>query len=228
MTSAGKAARVLVTQLCLEEAHTTGVALNSLAQHVQELTAFENDATAANRLDRHWRGLSTPFESISIGIKLRGFLGQKLSAFPLGTKVSAEVLSLNPDQIEMLGAHAGLGQKFQTMSPKLKSGLDGKSIDQFLAMLNPEIAPYSNSSRSIRVGNLHELNSQSSRLQKLQSVAKAERNSLSKLKYYRRGTRSKRWDAPKITLNVLLLHLPGYEQSGGSALPIASKIVLAP
>jgi hypothetical protein len=66
-------------------------------------------------------------------------LEQKLSAFPLGTKVSAKVLSLNPDQIEMLGAHAGLWQRFQTMSPKLKSGLDGQSIDQFLAMLNPEI-----------------------------------------------------------------------------------------
>ncbi len=110
-----------------------------MAQHVQELTAFENDPEAANRLDRHWRGLSTPFESIFIGIKLRGFLEQKLSAFPLGTKVSAKVLSLNPDQIEMFGAHAGLGQRFQTMSAKLKSGLGGQSIDQFLAMLNPEI-----------------------------------------------------------------------------------------
>jgi RecA/RadA recombinase len=139
LTSAGKAARALVKQLCLEEAHTTSVALDSLAQHVQELTDFENDPKAANRLDRHWRGLSTPFESISNGMKLRGFLEQKLSAFPLGTKVSAKVLSLNPDQIEMLGAHAGLWQRFQTMSPKLKSGLDGQSIDQFLAMLNPEI-----------------------------------------------------------------------------------------
>jgi hypothetical protein len=138
-TSAGKAARALVAQFCSEESHTTGDELDSLALHVQEVAAFETDSNAANLLGGHWHGLSSPFESISVGIKLRGFIEQKLSAFPMGTRVSAKVLSLSSDQIKMLGDHASLGQRFQTTPPKLKSRLDGQSIDRFVAMLNIDI-----------------------------------------------------------------------------------------
>ncbi len=90
-------------------------------------------------MDRHWRGLRTPFESISAGIKLRSFIETKLSSFPLGGKITAKVLSLKPDQFELLGTHAALAQRFLPISPTLKCRLDGQSVGQSLAMLNTEV-----------------------------------------------------------------------------------------
>ncbi|WP_084572943.1 DUF4011 domain-containing protein [Methylocapsa aurea] len=140
LTAAGKAARALVAKLSLDETNDTADHLESLSRHVQELSAFVNDVGAATMLGVHWRGLDSPFENISIGLKLRGFIETKVSTLPTGARVSARIFSLSPSQIEAIGLYADLGQTLGTLSPEIKCLLSSKSIDRVLVELDAEIA----------------------------------------------------------------------------------------
>ena len=96
VTGSAKAAREFVAQFGLQACLYVADNLDRLAEHVRALNTFEKDNAAAGLLGSSWLGVSTPFEQIGAGLKLRELFLNRIGGLPHGAQVAERLVTLAP------------------------------------------------------------------------------------------------------------------------------------
>jgi hypothetical protein len=106
LTGSAKAAREFAAQFGLQSSPDVVDDLVWLAAHVRAVRTFEEDDAAAGILGASWEGLSTPFDEIGAGIKLRELFLNRIGELPHGAEVAKRLINLPPKSFsELAEAH---------------------------------------------------------------------------------------------------------------------------
>lgn len=140
LKGATRAARALMDQLGLQMSADTAEYLERLAVHVRSVRAFEIDEAAAGLLGSSWRGLSTPFNEIETGIKIRELFIEKIGTLPHGSEVAERLVSMAPQSYGLLAEphHVATAVDFCTAPNEVRSHFDDRPIEHLLAACREE------------------------------------------------------------------------------------------
>jgi len=143
LTGSAKAARELVAQFGLQASPDVASALDQLAEHVRSVCAFEEDQIAARLLGASWVGVSTPFDEIDAGLKLRELFLNRIGELPHGAQVAERLVSLAPESFDILTEtqYVAVAAEFCNSPEEIRTRLDDRRpIEQIAATCREEIA----------------------------------------------------------------------------------------
>lgn len=136
-----KVAHGLMAQFGLPASPEVAEILDGLAEHIRIVRAFEGDAGAANAFGASWKGLSTPFEEIGAGIKLRELFLNRIGGLPNGAEVAKRLVTLAPELFGVLceAHYIAAAVEFCSTSKEIRSQFDDRSIQEVVAASREEI-----------------------------------------------------------------------------------------
>jgi hypothetical protein len=140
LSGATKAARQFASQFGFGASTNAAANLQRLALHVRNLREFESDGTALPVLGTSWKGLSTPFEEIATGIKLRELLLDRIGGLPYGAEVAERLVALPPNSSVGLKRFVVTAVEFCAAPNEIRGAFDHRSIGQLKAECRGEIA----------------------------------------------------------------------------------------
>ena len=142
LRGSAKAARDLVAQFGLRTSLDVADVLDRLAEHVRSVHTFEEDNAAASLLGASWVGVSTPFDEIGAGLKLRELFLNRIGELPHGAQVAERLVSLTPESFGVLTEphHVTTAVKFCRSPDEILTKFDDRPIEQIVAACREEIA----------------------------------------------------------------------------------------
>ena len=142
LRGSAKAARDLVAQFGLRTSLDVADVLDRLAEHVRSVHTFEEDNAAASLLGASWVGVSTPFDEIGAGLKLRELFLNRIGELPHGAQVAERLVSLTPESFGVLTEphYVTTAVKFCRSPDEILTKFDDRPIEQIVAACREEIA----------------------------------------------------------------------------------------
>ena len=142
VTGSAKAAREFAAQFGLQASLYVADNLDRLAEHVRALNTFEKDNAAAGLLGSSWLGVSTPFEQIGAGLKLRELFLNRIGGLPHGAQVAERLVTLPPKSFRILTEthYVATAVQFHHTPNEIRSQFDDRSIVSIVGACRKELA----------------------------------------------------------------------------------------
>lgn len=132
-------AQSLIGQLGFQQdAAPTSGELFELSKHVEAVETFLADERIIGLLGDAWTGLETPFDDISVGLKIGAFLAKILSRLPDGELVMRQVLALDPLRMDALSSYENAAKNYRDLPEISRSSLAG-SIASAISQLDKQL-----------------------------------------------------------------------------------------
>jgi very-short-patch-repair endonuclease len=129
-----KTARQVLTRIGFEDDNICSGDVERLAAHLDALKAFETDQAAAGLLGASWHGLTTAFDEIGNGIKVR-----KILAETIGLATLLKLIGVSLASVPALNLHAAAGKELHNALRDFDDLVDDRPIRLMLDMRAREI-----------------------------------------------------------------------------------------
>jgi very-short-patch-repair endonuclease/DNA polymerase III delta prime subunit len=110
-----------------------------ISNHVEAIIAFNGDNVAASALRGFWKGVETPFDELSAGMRWRQYIRSKLGELPQGQRLALVMIALPGDQLSALAEHASAAVSYQANANDFRDVSGEISIDDTLARRKAEL-----------------------------------------------------------------------------------------